>query len=156
MRPRLLWAVPLCLLVLAAGCKRVRREVQHVEVSGQVLYQKQPVTGGQVTFVTDDGFSSTGRIDPKGQYTIKAPVGHVKITVDNRMLSPSNRGANMEATRKGAGRPDASQPEPIKGTYKQIPSKYYLVESTDLTWTVPEGQQGSQTHDLELNDTPPS
>jgi hypothetical protein len=142
--------LPLGLLLPAAGCKKTPHAADHVDVSGQVLYNGKPVTGGQVTFVTVEGaFASTGSIDEKGNYTIKAPVGEVKIAVDTEMLNPSNRGAKMEAARKGAGRPDAGDPNPPKGTYVKIPQKYRTADSSELSYTV---TRGSQTHNIELTD----
>src|SRR5262249_46401396 len=86
MRPRALqdcglWRPPggrllCCLLVLAAGCQPPQRSAEHVAVTGQVLLDGKPVTGGQVTFITvNGGFVSTGRIDEQGNYKIEAPVG---------------------------------------------------------------------------------
>jgi hypothetical protein len=120
-----------------------------VDVTGRVLYKNKPVLGGQVQFAAvDGGFSSNGIIDPNGNYKITAPVGDVKITVDNRMLG--GRGAmSREAARHGAGRPDAGAPTPVKGTYMEIPHRYYLIDTTDLTYTVTDGPQ---SHDIELKD----
>src|SRR5436305_289846 len=65
------WYLPLCLLVLAVGCGKSRHSIEHVEVSGQVLYGGSLVRGGEVTFVTvKDGFASVGIIDENGNYTI--------------------------------------------------------------------------------------
>jgi hypothetical protein len=120
-----------------------------VEVTGRVLYKNKPLTGGQVQFVAvEGGFGSNGIIDEKGNYKINAPVGDVKITVDNRMLS-LRIGANHPAAMRGAGRPDAGEPTPVKGTYVQIPFKYYEMDKTDLTYTV---TNGPQTYDIELKD----
>jgi hypothetical protein len=133
--------------VLAVGCTR-RSSVEHVEISGQVLYQGKPLPGGRLNFVTaEGGFASSGNIDEKGNYTISAPTGSVMISVDNRMLNPQSR-APKEAPRKGAGRPDAGDPNPVKGTYKQIPSKYYAPDTSGLTYTVTKGET---THNIELN-----
>jgi hypothetical protein len=140
-----------CLLVLALGCSRTPRSAEHAEVSGKVLYKGQPLPGGRVTFVSAQGtFASTGNIDEKGDYTIKAPVGEVKISVDNRMLSAL--GAKAGALPRGAGRrpqEGGGEPNPVKGTYKPIPTKYYTPDTSGLTYTV---QKGPQTHNIELRD----
>ena len=143
------WCLPLCLLLAAAGCGFSRHSVSHVEVSGRVLYKSQPVLGGEVQFVTVEGaFASTGVIDEKGNYKINAPVGDVRISVDNRMLSRQSGSANHPAGMRGAGRPGAPDPTPIKGTYLQIPDKYYSADRSGLTYTV---TSEPQTHDIELN-----
>ena len=134
-----------CLLVLVVGCAHKRRAAEHAEVSGRVLYKNKPVTGGSVAFVASDGFASSGVIDEKGNYTISAPVGDVRIGVDNRGVGQKP----MAAASKGAGRPDAEPPTPIKGTYRQIPEKYYDPSTSGLTYTV---KSGPQTHDIELSD----
>jgi hypothetical protein len=72
-----------CVLLLTTGCGGSKRSVEHVNVTGKVTYNGKPVTGGQIMFVSKDGFASTGRIDENGNYTINAPLGEVKITVDN-------------------------------------------------------------------------
>jgi hypothetical protein len=134
-----------CLLVLAAGCTTKRRTAEHANVTGRVLYKGKPVTGGQLTFVTTDGFASNGVIDDKGNYTISAPVGTVKIGVDNRMVGQKQ----MPAAMKGAGRPDSEPPNPIKGTYRQIPEKCYEPDKSGLAYEV---KKGDQTHDIEIQD----
>ena len=134
-----------CLLVLIVGCTSKRRAAEHADVTGRVLYKTKPVLGGQVMFVTSDGFSSSGVIDEQGNYKISAPVGDVRITVDNRMVGEKA----LPAAAKGAGRPDAEPPNPIKGVYRELPSKFYVVETSGLTYTV---KSGSQTHDIELKE----
>jgi hypothetical protein len=105
-----------------------------------------------VNFVSVEGeqtFASSGVIDEKGNYTIKAPVGTVRISVDNRMLQPQQRGAPTGFVKKGAGRPDAGDPTPVKGTYKAIPPKFWTPDTSGLTYTVTKEER---THDIELKD----
>jgi hypothetical protein len=148
---RACWLVlPLCLLVLAAGCGGPRRTADHIKLTGKVTYKNKPVTGGTLNFVTSDGFSSRGVIDPEGNYSIDAPVGEAKITVDNRMLNPTNRGARMPQAGRGPGRP-GDEPTPVKGTYVAIPNKYYTPDTSDLTVKV---TKDLQTYDITLNDNP--
>lgn len=136
-----------CLLVLASGCSKKRRSAEHVEVTGKVTYKGKPVTGGMVTFVAPDGFASKGIIDENGNYSIKAPVGDVKISVDNKMLL-----VKKEAASRGAGRPQAAggvEATPIKGKYIPLPSKCSAPDTSGLSYTVTSGQQ---THDIVLAD----
>jgi hypothetical protein len=139
-----------CLLVPAAGCAP-RSSVEHVQLSGQVLFKGKPLPGGKVNFVgVEVPFASTGIIDEKGNYTINAPVGEVRISVDNRLLEQQGkRGMPKEAPTRGAGRPDAGDPNPVKGTYKRIPNKYYAPDTSGLTYTV---KKEEQTHNIELTD----
>lgn len=95
-----------------------------------------------MSFTTKDGFANKGVIDETGKYTINAPTGEVMISVDNRSL-----GQSREAASKGAGRPDAPPPTKLKGKYVEIPSKYYIPDTSGLTYTV---TNGPQTHDILL------
>ena len=133
-------------LYLTVGCGKGKHSVDHIDVTGQVTYKGAPVKGGRLTFLSDDGFSAPGRIDEEGNYSVKAPVGHSKVTVDNSMLDKSNRGAKMGM--KGAGKP-GEDPDPIKGTYVRIPTKYKNMESTDLSATV---SKENHTFNFELKD----
>jgi hypothetical protein len=121
--------------------------VDYADVSGRVLLHGKPLPGGTLVFVTTDGFSGDGRIDEKGNYKGHAPIGEVKIGVDNRMLDKTSKGANLEAVKRGAGRPDSGQPDPVKGTYVRIDSKYYDPTTSGLTYTV---TKDPQTHDITL------
>jgi hypothetical protein len=139
----------LCLIVLAVGCGGPRRSVEHVTVTGQVLFKGKPLPGGRVTFVTTQGaFASTGDIDEQGNYKVTAPAGEVKIGVDNQMLSPRSKGAPASAA-KGAGRPNGAEATLPKGTYVAIPRKYTDPETSGLTYTVTKGQT---SHNIDLGE----
>jgi hypothetical protein len=143
-------ALVFCLL-LTGGCGKIRHSVEHVNVTGTVKYKGQPVKGGKVAFVTVEGaFASTGVIDPTGKYTISSPEGEVRISVDNRMLNKQDRGNKQDAARKGAGRPDAGEPDPVKGVYQPLPTKVYSTDTSGLTYIVT--KDASQTFDIEIKD----
>ncbi len=139
-----------CLLIglflIAAGCGSGRRRAaETADISGKVTYNGKPVTGGQVSFVAEDGFASNGIIDEQGNYTVKAPVGNVKISVNNTMLQQRPEGGKM-----GAGpRPNAPEPEKMKGTYVQLPFKVLTPDASGLSYTVKPGQQ---TFDIQIRD----
>ncbi len=135
--------LPWCLMILAVGCGKAK-STKHVEVSGQVLFNGKPLTGGRITFVDDKGFSSEGTIDENGNYKLNAPVGDVRVAVDNRMLR--NTGAQKYA-KNVLKRPGSEDPGTFKGTYVQIPDKYYTPESSGLTYKV---LNGTQTKNFEL------
>ncbi len=140
---------PLWLLVAAVvgGCSgEAVKPPPSAEVSGKVLFNGKPVSGGEVTFVAvKGGFASGGRIDESGNYKVTAPVGEVKITVDNRMLQ-KGRGA-PRAGGPMLKKPDGPTPQEMKGQYVALPPKYATADRTDLTYTV---VSGSQSHDITL------
>jgi hypothetical protein len=130
--------------VLAAGCGGTSTD--HAEVSGRVLFNGEPLSGGRVTFAaTKGGFATTANIDENGNYKIKAPIGDVQIGVDNRMLNPRAINAPLptgEKLKKSGGTPN-----PVKGTYVAIPSKYYIPAESGLAYKV---VKGAQTYDIPL------
>jgi hypothetical protein len=139
---------------LFAGCGKSRHSSEHAEVSGQVLYKNKPVTGGEVSFVaTEGGWVGRGIIDKDGNYKVSAPVGEVKIAVDNMGLTKmgTGKGTSHETGMKGAGkpRPDAPEAKPLEGTWIQLPGKYMKADTSDLTYTV---KPGPQTYNIELKD----
>jgi hypothetical protein len=142
-------AFPLWLLIaaVACGCSGGSKTPSTAEVSGKVTFNGQPVPGGMITFVaTKGGFSSGGKIDENGMYKVpSAPVGEVKITVDNSMLMGKGRGAPAQGPM--LKRPGAEQAEEMKGHYIDLPAKYAQADKTDLTYTV---VSGAQTKDIEL------
>jgi hypothetical protein len=140
----LCWAFGVCALV--AGCSNSSpHSVEHVEVSGKVLFQDKPLPGGRITFLTPNGgFASTGIIDENGNYRINAPVGPVKIGVDNRALQPQAQEVDSRIPRKGRRRPVDS----LKGRYVPIPPKYFMVDTSQLTYEV---KLGTQTHNIVLD-----
>jgi hypothetical protein len=143
LRPTCWCCLVIALLVLTAGCKG-NRSVEHADVTGKVLFRGKPLPGGRLTFVTVQGaFAITGTIDETGNYSIKAPVGEVQISVDNRMLQ-------SKVTTRHLKRPGAEE-TPIKGTFVRIPTRYAAPDSSGLNYTV---KPGPQTHDIELNNDP--
>jgi hypothetical protein len=137
----LLWV---CFAALAAGCGKEKPPVETAEVSGKVIYRGEPLPGGQVTFILTDGEASKNAlIDENGNYKIEAPVGDVKITVNNELLKERMQHSPVASAR----RPGGQKPARMKGTYVQIDSKYYTPKKTPLTYTV---KKGSQTHDITL------
>jgi hypothetical protein len=137
------------LLTGMAGCTKTPHSIEHAEVSGKVLFQGKPLPGGQVTFVTVQGFASSAPIDENGNYQIKAPTGEVQIGVENRFLLPSKRGPEKGFHPRRPG--SKVEEKPIKGRYVKISSRYSDPTTSGLTCTV---KPGPQTHDIELSDNP--
>jgi hypothetical protein len=107
-----------------------------VEVKGRVFYNGEPLTGGQVEFIVEGDYPAiltrnfymgTGVIDEGGNYTVQVPVGKVRIRVDNRL---------------------GNQPLP---NVAAIPRRYYLIESSGLSWRVPDDPT-QRVHNIELTD----
>jgi hypothetical protein len=143
----------LLLFLAALGCGSGQGTV-----SGRVLYQKQPVPGGLVTFVPVDPKQQaiSAVIDEDGRYELTVAAGEVRIAVDNETLRPQPVGAKVELPpglklppiKKGQLPPPekATQPKP-SGKYRAIPEKYYRIDTSDLRYTV---IGGSQTYDIVL------
>jgi len=141
------------LLVLAVGCTSgPKRSTKHVDVTGKVTYKDKPVTGGEGTFVTvEGGFASTGRIDEDGNYKISAPVGAVKISVNNQMLRDTTAAAKTGGM--GAGkvpnRPEQFEKDPVQGKFMALPPKYASPETSGLTYEVK--NESNQSFDIKLD-----
>jgi hypothetical protein len=154
MLPRLFWwgLVPLVFLV---GCGRVEKKIQQAEVSGKVYYQGKPLPGGIVKFVNSSGYIGISVIDPAdGSYKLEAPVGEVKIAVDNRMLNTGGRQrppVDLSAVKRERSNRPGGGGQVITGTFVPLPSHYSDPESSGLKYTV---KKGAQTYDIELSDNP--
>jgi hypothetical protein len=144
----------LLLLPVLAGCG------DRNKVSGQVKYDGKPVPGGMVTFFpTAPGERAvTAELDEEGNYEVVLPAGEVKISVDNRGLeeTPGTGGGGVSLNvpitpdvKKHLGNPKQGRPQPNRppGKYRKIPDKYYLIETSGVTYTV---EHGDQKHDIEL------
>jgi hypothetical protein len=135
------------LLVLATGCpKKKKTTTETAEVKGKVLFQGKGLPGGRVTFVDADGFAGSANIEENGEYTVQAPVGPVKIGVDNTMLQRA-RGKPGKTPLLNPKRPGAEEPTTQPGHFVSIPGKYSNPETSGLTYTV---QKGPQTHEIKL------
>ncbi len=144
------------LLILLAGCGKARRGEEQGEVSGKVLFQGKPLPGGRVSFVAaNGGYANSEIIDENGNYKIKAPVGDVKISVDNSMLERKRFSGGGPPKGMHRPRPPGAEAEekPIKGQWVKIPNEYRDPSTSGLSYTV---KKGAQTHDIELSDKPPS
>jgi len=154
-----LFSVLLLSILLISGC--TRSVEQQAEVSGKVTYKGKPLPGGRITFISPKGHTGSSVISPQGEYKLKAPIGDVQISVDNRMLNrddPSSLSSREKEGYLSRGRlkkPSAGGQQPpqqeITGTYVPLPKKYVDSSTSGLKYTV---ESGSQTHDVELSDNP--
>jgi hypothetical protein len=143
------------LFPLAGGCGPSTGTVK-----GKVTHKGEPLPGGIVMF-----FPTTGKANPAsaqigedGRYSIVAPVGEVRISVDNSMLKERDpnkafgRAAGkiknpMEIMKKGAAGKAAIGEEKIPGKYVEIDRKYADAENSGLKMTV---KPGEQEHNIEV------
>ena len=152
----------LLLLVVIAGCGGPSKG----QVSGRVLLDGAPLPGGMVTFLPVAGGNAvTVPLDANGNYPpVELPVGETMVCVDNQQLQPPpppSRGsftpppaiaAALEKMAKPGGRPvtlKAAPPRPpsIPGRYVKINPKYYVVETSGLSFKV---ERGDMTYDINL------
>jgi hypothetical protein len=129
-------------------------------VSGQVVYNGKPVTGGYVRFrpANSRGNAITAVIEPSGNYkALNVPTGEAKISVDNRELEPVPAAAHPRpklpsgAEQIARGGPEPQDlPKKMPGTYVQIPPRYYSDDTAGLSYTV---KSGTQTFKIELTDS---
>jgi len=143
----------LALLVLVTGCPQ-KKATDMAEVSGKVLYQGKPLPGGTITFVNKNGpaFASGGNIDENGNYKVQAPVGEVKVSVNNAHLAPPGgmgrgKGPSAPAIKPGLKRPGSEEPNKEKGQFVPIPDKYSDPDQSGLNYTI---NKGSQTLEIKL------
>lgn len=94
---RLLPALRLLLLALAGATAGCSQTYTPLPVSGKVLLDGKPLTGGMVTYSPDESKGNTlklgavGKIQPNGSYTLEAngkpgvPEGWYKVTVQTKI-----------------------------------------------------------------------
>lgn len=154
-----LFSAVLLFVLFVAGCSRTAE--QQAEVSGKVTYQGKPLPGGRITFVSPQGYTGFAIISPQGEYSLKAPLGEVQISVDNRMLNKDDPNAkkmaefirSQERKKRRAKFDEKLNPatanQDVTGTYVKIPARYTDPSTSGLICTV---SPGSQTHDIELSE----
>lgn len=141
------------------------------KVSGVVTANGKPVPAGLVTFRPDDptANSISAELDREGRYSVELPAGPCRVAVDNRQYEPLPKpgggipsGISLPAevlAKLKQAPPSEAAPEidptttadaPVareSGLYVKLPEKYYLVETSGLTFEV---EPGEQKMDLEL------
>jgi hypothetical protein len=158
---RAVGVVALLLLPVVSGCGPGQ-----AKVTGRVLYDGKPVTGGRVTFMPDGAANPvTVNLDEQGNYEAVLPTGDVKVSVDNRALEPrpalptgippglpGGAAAKLAEARKAnpqhaTGTVDPGMHGRIPGKYVAIPKKYYDFTTSGVKFTV---SRGDQKQDIEL------
>jgi hypothetical protein len=140
------------LLGLMVGCAR-EHPTAPAKISGRVVYQNKPVTGGTIMFTSGSQGVYRATLDANGAYEIvDMPTGEMVITVETESLNPKNKapdygggkGAKMYAERMAAerkrGAPIAQQAA-AAGQYRKIPEKYGNPKTSPLSMTLEPGRQ---------------
>ena len=146
----------LLFLPALAGCGQPKGQL-----SGQVMYQGQPLPGGRLTFLPADPKQNPvpAPIDANGHYEVTLPAGDGTISVDNRELQPHPSGQrpippsgiklpSQEGGVKAAAAAPTAGGGKLAGKYVFIPEKFYDAATSGLKYTV---KAGTQTpYDIEL------
>jgi hypothetical protein len=154
-----LGAVALVLLAATvSGCSKTSK------VSGKVRFDGKELPAGKVTFTPESGTPVFADIKD-GEYTLNAPIGNCKITVDTAQLDPEaykqqnvgiqtgpqmSKEAKEQMDKEKSAHGDegtAAKVKELEAKYVEIPSVYATVDKSGLTYTV---TKGSQTHDIDL------
>jgi hypothetical protein len=156
-RVRLWLALAVSLLAVSAGCS------SKGTVSGKVLFQGKPLTGGMVQIINAKTGSLSSPIGEDGSYQFTdVPAGEVKVSVtgpapepEGRDLPPgldmakireSNPGVSDEGIMSKMGMRPPSRGK-SRAVAVSLPEKYSNPDESGLTFTV---TGGSQTHDITL------
>jgi hypothetical protein len=142
------------LLFLATGCGSGT-------VTGKVLYQGKPVSGGTVIFIHPNKGSLSTAIGEDGSYQfVNIPPGEVQIAVappvreQARSLPPNLNWEKIKASHPPGFSEEALKQKmgyrpapPAAAVSISLPQKYTDPTQSGLTYTV---TSGSQPHDIEL------
>lgn len=110
-------------------------------VSGKVSYRGEPLTTGEVSFVSSDGRSRSGLIGTDGRYEIAdPPAGEVTILVAAKKVDGGSSG----------GSPLLGETKGKPGVMRSlIPERYADPKTSGLSYRV---TGGKQTKDVELTE----
>ena len=104
-------------------------------VGGTVTYDGQPVTFGQVAFLSESGAVAQGTIDSKGRYRIpRAPIGKVRVSVTILPPPPA-------VVRPDAAPGTASTPPAYLAISEQRKEELADPDRSGLEYTVTHGEQ---------------
>jgi len=125
------------LLIFAVGCGG--NSNRGVSLSGKVMLNGTPVTGGTMTLHIGEAVYPVA-ISTDGSYSaIQLPEGEAVATVDTEALNPNKpkyggKGGGMSPMPEGTGKGPA-------GAYRKIPTKYRNKATSDLKVTLKSGSQ---------------
>jgi len=126
------WRTMLSFLAVVAGGCGQSGPADRATVSGRVVFEGRPVTGGSIRLVAADDPTrqAHGRIRKDGTFTLTgSPVGPTKVAVETSSV--------LEGV-----------PGPDQGEFVRIPPKFVRPETTTVTVTVPAGGATGITIDL--------
>ncbi|MES2789052.1 MAG: hypothetical protein V4719_05480 [Planctomycetota bacterium] len=123
-----------CGLLAALGCGGPATG----SVSGSVAFNGKPVQAGVVTFVTEDGTSTSGNLT-EGEYQIPViPLGSAKVTVQSLAPAPAMVRADQVAT---------ATPVAKATPFVPLPERYQNPKKSGLEYVV---ISGTNTFDIDL------
>ncbi|HEX6962996.1 MAG TPA: hypothetical protein VF175_14095 [Lacipirellula sp.] len=125
------FALPLAALAVAAGCSAV--ESNAVSVSGEVLYEGQPLSNAALMFYPTEGRPVTAPI-VEGAYSVELPPGEYRTTV--------TLGAELP--------PGWKEGDPLPPPTRELPPQYSSRLETPLSASVTAAAGESQTIDFTL------
>ena len=106
-------------------------------VTGHVLFDGQPVAGGQVSFVAKAGEVKTANIESDGSYKVDdVPLGEAIVLVFGPPPSSAAPPARSGMAKKLAAAPN---PPPTASKGPTLPAKYGDEATSDLRYTVTSG-----------------
>jgi hypothetical protein len=131
---------PVGLILMAAlaasGCG-----ARTAAVAGKVSYRGKVVTSGRVSVKSQDGTGGSGVIQPDGTFVIaKAPVGPVKVAVDNPVPPGLTRGGMAVPPGMSPNDPEIKAAREQARSFVAIPVKYGDPEQSGLTATITGGK----------------
>jgi hypothetical protein len=142
--------------ILPSGCSRTGRQNMGV-ITGKVIYQGVPLTGGAIHFFPDKDRSRGFAIRGDGTFVAEVPVGLARVAIETDSAKyKGNREEMMKKWRETAGpeyvhlkqekldSPPSSVPNAV---YKQIPARFADPRKSGLTHEV---VPGPQQRDFEL------
>jgi hypothetical protein len=116
-----------------AGCNMSGGPARYT-VTGKVTYQGEPVEEGEITFQDPAaGSVNSAKLAAGGNYSLELPAGDFRVSVAPPLVE----------IKSGADTPPDMVPKPVKN----IPKKYWVMESSKLTAPV---AKDKRTHDFEL------
>ncbi|HWL08338.1 MAG TPA: carboxypeptidase-like regulatory domain-containing protein [Planctomicrobium sp.] len=110
-------------LVFLSGCGS-RKEIPIASVSGIVTYQEKPVTQGDISFMSNQGFGASAQIDSDGRYSLRSQYGKgIPLGTYKVIVTPPPILVNES---------ENPRPQVQEKTHPEIPKKYRHFSTSEL------------------------